>query len=506
MPVQGPTGMSRVCPACGRRVRPPDMSCRCGKSVDGVPLTPTVIRPAPPPPPDTSRRDTAIKGAIAVLGILIGGYMIIHTRWPATPAAPTTAKAASPLAPLARGAAPTAPPLTPAPPTPAAPPPPEPAAATAETPAADAPSAPEPTALERVMAAAAKSRQAEGASASAGAPGAAAKPSGAASSLEDVIGRALPALVRVETATSLGSGFFIAPDTILTNVHVVGSNTSVSVRRRDGSTVTGRVDAKAPELDVAVIRISNADPNQLTLTLGSGVHARPGQEVIALGSPLGLQNTVTRGIVSAVREVGGLTLVQTDAAINPGNSGGPLLDRSGLVIGITTLGVKPADAQGLSFAIAIEHAQALLAGKRSTDQKGTPLTTLNEAMSGRAAPAPSDATRERGAKSYDTLIAALATRADALDDRWKAFKRICYKGTVTAMPGHEWFAIWDPRAMQGSVPQGCTSAFDEIQHAADEIRDAVLAAGEAARRADVYPGTRREILQRYRLNYAGWDR
>ena len=293
---------------------------------------------------------------------------------------------------------------------------------------------------------------------------------------------------------------------MLTNVHVVGANTSVTIRRPDGKTLVARVDRSAPELDIAVIRISNPDPNQPTLTMGSGARARAGQEVFALGTPLGLQNTVTRGIVSAVREVGGLTLVQTDAAINPGNSGGPLLDRSGQVIGITTMGIKPSDAQGLGFAVAIEHAQALLAGKPSGGQRGTPVSTLNEAMSGRGAPADVEAGRARGARIYQDAIAVQVQRADGLDQQWKAFKRICYQGTITAVAGHEWFAIWDPRAMQGTVAAGCASAFGDIQRAAGEIRDGVLAAGEAARQSGVYPGARREILQRGRLDYPGWDR
>ena len=373
---------------------------------------------------------------------------------------------------------------------------------TSSPPSGTAPGEPAPSALDRVLAAAAASKRAEAPSAATDAPAATSD----SASLEDVISHALPALVRVETAGGFGSGFFITPDTMLTNVHVVGSSTTVSVRRPDGTTLTARVDASAPELDIAVIRISDPDPNQPTLPMGSGVHARAGQEVIALGTPLGLQNTVTRGIVSAVREVGGVTLVQTDAAINPGNSGGPLLDRSGHVIGITTLSMRSSVAQGLSFAIAIEHAQALLAGKRSTDQKGTPLSTLNEAMSGRRTPADNVAARDRSAKTYEQVIATLARRADALDERWRSFKRTCYEGRVVGAFDREWFAFWDPRAMQGAVSPGCGPAFSDMRRAADDIRDAVLAASEAARQADVYPGTRRDVLRRSRLDYAGWDR
>jgi Trypsin-like peptidase domain len=234
--------------------------------------------------------------------------------------------------------------------------------------------------------------------------------------------------------------------------------------------------------------------------------ARPGQEVMALGTPLGLQNTVTRGIVSAVRQVGGVTLVQTDAAINPGNSGGPLLDRAGLVIGITTLGVKSSEAQGLGFAVAIEHAQALLAGTRSFDQRGTPLSALNEALGAGRASSDADGARERGARAYEEAIAAIARRANALDEQWAAFRRICYHGTVAPVAGHEWFALLTPDSMTAQIPPGCTSAFNSVRQAAEKIRSDVLGAVETARQADVYPGTRRDVLQRYRLHYTGWDR
>jgi S1-C subfamily serine protease len=330
--------------------------------------------------------------------------------------------------------------------------------------------------------------------------------SGGPASLEDVISRAMPAVVRVETSGGMGSGFFVAPDTILTNVHVVTNNASVTIRRPDGTTLSGRVDTTAPELDIAIVRISDPDPNQPTLALGSGIGARAGQEVIALGSPLGLQNTVTRGIVSAVRQVGAVTLVQTDAAINPGNSGGPLLDRSGAVIGITTMGIKSAEAQGLSFAIAIDHARSLLAGQRSTSATGTPIASLNQAMATRAPSSPAADAREQGRKAYEQAIAALARRADALDDRWLSFKRACYQGRIVGTFEREWFAFWDPKAMQGVVPPGCTTAFGDIRRVAQDIRDTVVGLEEAARRADVYPGARRDLRRRYRLDYAAWDR
>ena len=137
----------------------------------------------------------------------------------------------------------------------------------------------------------------------------------------------------------------------------------------------------------------NADPEQPVLSMGSVSHARVGQEVIAVGSALGvLSNTVTRGIVSAIRQVGNITLIQTDAAINPGNSGGPLVDRSGLVIGVNSLAVAAQAGQGLAFAVAIDHATDLLDGQVSDSALQTPLSALTKAMGG---PSDSDQTRTR---------------------------------------------------------------------------------------------------------------
>jgi Trypsin-like peptidase domain len=324
--------------------------------------------------------------------------------------------------------------------------------------------------------------------------------------LEDVISRAMPAVVRVEAGGAYGTGFFVSADTILTNVHVVQGNVSVTIRRQDGSTEAARVDATAPELDVAVVRVGRADPNQPTLPMGSAMRARAGQEVVALGTPLGLQNTVTRGIVSAVRQVGAVTLVQTDAAINPGNSGGPLLDRSGEVIGITTMGMRSSVAQGLSFAVAIDHASALLAGKRPSAGGNTPIASLNDAMKAPRTAPESDALRAQAAHGYEQGLAQISRQAASLDDYWRSFTRACYEGRITGSFDHQWFAIFEPRAMQGAVSPGCSANYAQIKTRAESIRDEVLALEEAARRADVYPGTRRELRQKYGLDYSGWDR
>ena len=330
--------------------------------------------------------------------------------------------------------------------------------------------------------------------------------------LEEMVSRALPAVVRVETAEGFGSGFFIRTDTLLTNVHVVGTHPSVSVRMGNGTVQPARVETAAPELDIAILRLNvPANGNQPTLPMGSEIALRPGQEVVVLGTPMGLQNTVTRGIVSAVRQLGAVTLVQTDAAVNPGNSGGPVLDRGGRVVGIATMGVKPSVAQGLSFAVAIEHAEALLAGRRGTDPADTPLASLTQSLDGAPAsasaqPTDVDALRAQAERTFAGTIEHLAEGANQLETYWSQFVRSCYQGAVTGGFARNWFALFDANAMKGSVAPGCSGQFDYLQSTAKQAREKVMAADETARRAGVYPGARRTILAKYRLDYPGWNR
>lgn len=165
---------------------------------------------------------------------------------------------------------------------------------------------------------------------------------------------------RVERGT--GSGFILSADgRILTNAHVVAGTDLVEVTLKDGRSFEGKVVGADPVTDVAVVKIEAK--GLPTAKLGRSDSLIPGQWAIAIGNPLGLDNTVTAGIISATGrssfQVGvpdkRVSFIQTDAAINPGNSGGPLLNDQGEVIGVNT--AIRADAQGLGFAIPIETAQ-----------------------------------------------------------------------------------------------------------------------------------------------------
>jgi len=169
-----------------------------------------------------------------------------------------------------------------------------------------------------------------------------------------------PPQQRVQRGT--GSGFIVSQDgRILTNAHVVEDADEVTVVLRDGRSFAGRVIGADPVTDVAVVDIDAT--NLPTVKLGNADNIMPGQWAIAIGNPLGLNNTVTQGIISATGRSGSdigiqdkrLDFLQTDAAINPGNSGGPLLNAQGEVIGVNTAIIG--GAQGLGFAIPIDTAQ-----------------------------------------------------------------------------------------------------------------------------------------------------
>lgn len=161
-----------------------------------------------------------------------------------------------------------------------------------------------------------------------------------------------------------GSGFIVdANGLILTNAHVIDKADQVTVSLKDGRTFDGEVLGTDPLTDVAVVKIQAT--NLPIVELGNSDQVKPGEWAIAIGNPLGLDNTVTAGIVSGTdrssaqvgipdRRIG---FIQTDAAINPGNSGGPLLNAAGEVIGMNTAIIG--GAQGLGFAIPINTAKRI---------------------------------------------------------------------------------------------------------------------------------------------------
>ena len=162
--------------------------------------------------------------------------------------------------------------------------------------------------------------------------------------------------------TIVGSGVIIEKDgQILTNAHVVDGAASLMVTLDSGTKTPAKVMGLDPVLDLALIRVESSGPLP-TAKLGDSSGIKVGDEVVAIGNPIGLDQTMTRGIVSGLnRTLPGISdepMIQTDAPINPGNSGGPLVDRCGNVIGLNTLISE--DAQSIGFAVPINAAKSVL--------------------------------------------------------------------------------------------------------------------------------------------------
>ncbi|EIE24629.1 trypsin-like serine protease [Coccomyxa subellipsoidea C-169] len=236
-------------------------------------------------------------------------------------------------------------------------------------------------------------------------------------SLADAAAKAAPAVVNVTlqggsqglfNGAPSGSGFILDPDgTILTNAHIVaeaspqrrqggggsrGTQPTVHVALQDGRVFEGRVISADRLSDLAIVKIESAEALPCA-RLGTSAGLRVGEWVLALGSPLHLQNSVTAGIVSCVdRKAVELGLagpnsdfIQTDAAINSGNSGGPLVNLAGEVVGISSM--KALTADGVSFAIPIDTAKHVAAqlkahGRVVRPYIGIKMLQLNESKAG----------------------------------------------------------------------------------------------------------------------------
>jgi len=172
-----------------------------------------------------------------------------------------------------------------------------------------------------------------------------------------------------QTSEAQGSGFVVSGDgRIVTNEHVVEGASSITVKLWNGKTYTARVVESDPSLDLAVLKVDAPDSALQPLTLADSRDVQVGDAVVAIGSPFGLSETVTSGIVSAVHRqitaTNGATItnaIQTDAAINHGNSGGPLLNAEGRVIGVNSqIESDSGGNDGVGFAVSSNSVEQLL--------------------------------------------------------------------------------------------------------------------------------------------------
>jgi S1-C subfamily serine protease len=165
-----------------------------------------------------------------------------------------------------------------------------------------------------------------------------------------IIEEAVESVVTIRTDVSQGSGFIVDDEGyIVTNYHVVENAQAATIITSDGESHTVSLVGSDPELDIALLKINGAYEE---IRLADSNEINVGEQVVAIGNPLGLQFSVTQGIVSAVHRPGPNNIeayVQIDAALNPGNSGGPLINKGGEVIGINNF--KIGDSESLGFAL-----------------------------------------------------------------------------------------------------------------------------------------------------------
>lgn len=452
---------SRVCPSCGRRVPRAVATCRCGAA---LPPDAAPIEAAPFEAAESSGGSMKAIAAVLALIAAAGAGYFVASRGNREPVPITALDEA------------------------------------AEAP--EAPTAPAVTSAERrawdAQAAAARETPPAG-----DPPAPAAPPSAVLSAaLEDMVDSVMPAVVLVETASGRGSAFYVSHDTLITNVHVVEEAGYVTLRRMDGTSVTARVANKAPAYDLAVLKVTGSSTSQKVIPMGSATALKPGQEVIVIGSALGtLQNSVSRGIVSGIRSSGGATLVQTDAAANPGNSGGPMLDRNGFVVGVQTMGYR--NAEGLNFAVAIDHARELLDGRLANlgTQRGLTDIQANSRANG---PSESDRLKAQGEQQFRAQIEKLAEAGQSFDAAWQRFRDQCYKSSIPGYYNREWFVVLTPQGLPGGAP-GCATYYSQMTGEITKFRDLMRRALEDARRANVLPGTMRDVLRANKLDF-DWQR
>jgi serine protease Do len=292
------------------------------------PGAPAVPVPAASPPAITLRLPTVRRGggwlpwaAVAALGLAIAAGAWLWTRSSGEPPA-----ASQPLAATTRGPAPS-PGVAPVA-TSDAPP------AAGEAPAASGTSggAPEPTGAQPDGAAAARALTGR--------------------QLADV---GLRSTVALQCDRIIGSGFFVSPASILTNAHVLCDSGAVKVKTFDGKEGKATLVRKDDRLDLALLKVDGVSAAPLPLGDAGGLQV--GDRVAVVGSPMGMDFSVSQGTVSSMdRRYLGLAYLQTDTATNPGNSGGPMLDEEGRVVGVVSL--KRMDAEGIGLALPINYAYA----------------------------------------------------------------------------------------------------------------------------------------------------
>ncbi len=336
--------------------------------------------------------------------------------------------------------------------------------------------------------------------------------------LADMVERVMQGVVLVEspsTGTS-GSGFFAAPDLIVTNAHVLAGSKTVAITRRDGGHADAHAVIVSETKDLAFLQIPREAARDVAIPFARSGALRLGQQVVGVGWAQSLAQTSIRvGLVAGIGRDAqhDRVVIQTDAPPNSGDSGGPLVDRFGRVVGVTSGRLEGNAAPGV--AIAIDETRQFLDRVPPNTQSqfdqtsaATPSVQPPAAAPAPVSPEPSDVEtrRAQGTKQYDQHLTALEAMAGNLDAIWRSYRTQCGITTVPGGQSHEWFTLYDPHSPLHQSAPYCANALGQIEQDARAIGASMAAAEEAARRDGVFAGDLRALRAKHRLDYAGWDR
>jgi serine protease Do len=240
----------------------------------------------------------------------------------------------------------------------------------------------------------------------------------------EIAERVTPSIVSLTCRQSVGSGFFVSEERLLTNAHVLCPyGETITVHFSDGRQLPATVVDKDENLDLALVQVSGAAG--VPLTIGDAAHVSAGQKVVLIGTPLGMDYTVHEGIVShAARNLYGTAYIQVDANVNPGNSGGPLFDSGGSVIGV--ISAKVQGAEGLGFALPINYAYA---GRNFVPSPETDLSRWTEIVQ-EVEQSERDAAYKAGQAFVDPALAQVF-----VDQHQGLYVIILKRSTFTPTPG-----------------------------------------------------------------------
>jgi len=291
--------------------------------------------------------------------------------------------------------------------------------------------------------------------------------SAAALQPSEVYAKVSPSVWRVQTydvdglPIGLGSGVVIAPDTLVTNCHVLAKAKRVAVKR-DKISIDARLEMWDPQRDVCQIKAPNLGAP--AVALGEAGKLVVGQNVYALGNPRGLDLTMSAGLLSSIRrnDKSQIILLQTSAAISGGSSGGGLFDDQGTLIGLTTLGSVTGDAQNLNFAIPVDwvkelpqrHAKlvkpgaasAAVASTGSAAEAGKPPNASGCVGAGKlpAPPLPTDATVVDASR--------LPYAGDKMRDGYRTFLTCPLPRAFAISEGGKWWYTWSTKPIDTTAP------------------------------------------------------